>query len=135
VTVAGVAAQREARGDAHQYHQPGAQRQAVVLLHLKQNGAGHVQKDADDEAADDHVDVGVGRNQQPGRRAHRGSHGERSHGQGSALRIDALMLKPVRHEGCDGQVIRADFAKGKTPETISPTVLNYIRDRGLYGSR
>jgi nicotinate-nucleotide adenylyltransferase len=31
--------------------------------------------------------------------------------------------------------IRADFAKGKTPETISPTVLNYIRDRGLYGSR
>jgi nicotinate-nucleotide adenylyltransferase len=31
--------------------------------------------------------------------------------------------------------IREDFAKGKTPDTISPSVLNYIKDRGLYGSR
>jgi nicotinate-nucleotide adenylyltransferase len=31
--------------------------------------------------------------------------------------------------------IREDFAMGKTPETISPSVLNYIKDRGLYGSR
>ncbi|CAB4735208.1 unannotated protein [freshwater metagenome] len=31
--------------------------------------------------------------------------------------------------------IREDFAAGKTPETISPSVLKYIKDRGLYGSR
>ena len=31
--------------------------------------------------------------------------------------------------------IREDFANGKTPETISPSVLKYIKDRGLYGSR
>ncbi|TSA22553.1 MAG: nicotinate (nicotinamide) nucleotide adenylyltransferase [Actinomycetales bacterium] len=31
--------------------------------------------------------------------------------------------------------IREDFAKGINPETISPSVLKYIKDRGLYGSR
>ena len=31
--------------------------------------------------------------------------------------------------------IREDFAKGITPDTISPSVLNYIKDRGLDGSR
>ena len=67
-----------------------------------------MQKDADDEAADHHVDVGVGRNQQPGRRAHRSGHGERCHGNGSALRINTLMLKPVGHEGCDGQVVNGE---------------------------
>ena len=43
------------------------------------------------------------------------------------LEIDALDVSATQ--------IREDFAMGKTPETISPSVLNYIKDRGLYGSR
>ncbi len=43
------------------------------------------------------------------------------------LEIDALDVSATQ--------IREDFAMGKTPETISPSVLHYIKDRGLYGSR
>ncbi|MTA24809.1 MAG: nicotinate (nicotinamide) nucleotide adenylyltransferase [Actinobacteria bacterium] len=43
------------------------------------------------------------------------------------IEIDALEISASQ--------IREDFAKGKNPETISPSVLKYIKDRGLYGSR
>jgi nicotinate-nucleotide adenylyltransferase len=31
--------------------------------------------------------------------------------------------------------VRADFAAAKTPESLSPTVLQYIKEHGLYGSK
>ncbi|MSV97904.1 MAG: nicotinate (nicotinamide) nucleotide adenylyltransferase [Actinobacteria bacterium] len=43
------------------------------------------------------------------------------------IEIDALEISASQ--------IREDFAKGINPETISPSVLKYIKDRGLYGSR
>ena len=43
------------------------------------------------------------------------------------MEIDALDISASQ--------IREDFAKGTTPETISPSVRKYIKDRGLYGSR